>query len=74
MQSRGWVPYDLTDQAYYPSDSTMFQLYVTFIPRSMDTRSSIAWCLPEQEAQVMDGLRERRRNTIELLERYARDE
>jgi hypothetical protein len=33
MQGNGWALYDITNLAYYPSDSTLYQCYATFIPK-----------------------------------------
>ncbi len=73
MQSRGFVLYDLTDLAYYPSDNTLYQCYATFIPRRMDFRAKgDAWCTPEQMPTVLDQLRARRQGNIAALEQLVR--
>jgi FkbM family methyltransferase len=68
MQSRGFVLFDITDQSYYPSSSTMYQCYATFIPQRMDFRKGLVWCTPEQEIDTNAVLRARRRDTISVLE------
>ncbi|MGQ0509091.1 MAG: FkbM family methyltransferase [Betaproteobacteria bacterium] len=71
MQGNGWALYDLTDLAYYPSDSTFYQCYATFIPKSMDFRKGSPWILPGQEAVVYEQLRARRASRIAALEALA---
>lgn len=71
MQGRGWVLYDITDQGYYPSDSTLCQCYATFIPGSMDFRKDTWWCRPDQEEAILDGLRARRTAMLESLDKLA---
>lgn len=73
MQGNGWALYDITDLAYYPSDSTLYQCYATFIPRSMDFRKGAPWVRPGQEEAVREQLRARRAARIQALEALARD-
>lgn len=68
MQGNGWALYDLTDLAYYPSDSTLFQCYASFIPRSMDFRKSSAWCEPDQEKAILKTLEERRAKVLKAID------
>lgn len=68
MNGNDWALYDLTDLAHYPSDSTLYQCYATFIPKGMDFRRDIPWCLPEQKEQVMTGLRYRRAMVLGAIE------
>lgn len=71
MQGNGWTLYDLTDQAYYLSNSTLYQCYATFIPKSMDFRKDEPWCTPEQAPVVREQLRERRAEIQRALEKLA---
>ena len=71
MQGNGWALYDLTDLAYYPSDHTFYQCYATFIPKSLEFRRAIPWCLPEQEKVVLERLRVRRENNLEAIEKLV---
>lgn len=73
MQGNGWALYDITDQAYYPSDRTFYQCYTTFIPKSMDFRKGSAWIQPGQENAVYEALRARRASRIQALEALARE-
>lgn len=68
MHGNGWALYDLTDLAYYPSDSTLYECYATFIPKRMDFRRDIPWCLPQQKDQVMASLRHRRAMTLGAID------
>jgi FkbM family methyltransferase len=68
MQGIGWALYDLTDLAYYPSDSTFYQCYATFIPRSMDFRKNSVWCTPEQKKEIMSALRARRAAALKEID------
>jgi FkbM family methyltransferase len=69
MQGIGWALYDITNLAYYPSDSTFYQCYATFIPRAMDFRRNTPWCAPDQEEQIFRKLRERRQQTLSEIDR-----
>jgi FkbM family methyltransferase len=69
MQGIGWVLYDITNLAYYPSDSTLYQCYATFIPRAMDFRKNTPWCAPEQKEGILGNLRGRRAKTLSEIER-----
>jgi hypothetical protein len=71
MQGIGWVLYDLTNLAYYPSDSTLYQCYATFIPKAMDFRRNTPWCLPGQKETILGGLRERRAQILKEIDRLA---
>ena len=71
MQGRGWALYDITDQAYYPSDSTLYECYATFIPQSMDFRKDTPWCPPDQEKMILERLRGRRAAILEQLDKLA---
>lgn len=68
MNGNGWALLDLTDLAYGPADGTFYQCYATFIPKSMDFRAGWTWCLPEQEAGILEQLRERRAFNIRAIE------
>ena len=59
---------DVTDQAYYPSDQTLYQCYATFIPSRMDFRKGAPWILPEQEQAVLGSLRERRASNLQAVD------
>lgn len=72
MQGNGWALYDITDQAYYPSDRTFYQCYATFIPKSMDFRKGSPWIQPGQENAVYEQLRARRASRIQALEALAK--
>jgi FkbM family methyltransferase len=69
MQGIGWALYDITNLAYYPSDSTFYQCYATFIPRAMDFRGNTPWCAPEQKEHILGKLRERRALTLSEIDR-----
>lgn len=71
MQSRGFALFDITDQAYYPSNHVMYQCYATFIPQRLDYRKGVAWCTPEQERDTNERLRARRADTVRVLEHLA---
>jgi FkbM family methyltransferase len=71
MQGMGWALYDITNLAYYPSDSTFYQCYATFIPKSMDFRKNSTWCAPEQLGEVMKGLQERRASSLRAIDELA---
>jgi FkbM family methyltransferase len=72
MQGNGWALYDITDPGHYPSDSTFYQCYATFIPKSMDFRKGAPWILPEQKSMVFEQLRARRAALIQALDELAR--
>jgi len=72
MQGIGWALYDITNLAYYPSDSTLYQCYATFIPRSMDFRKGAPWCLPDQEQIALQQLRDRRESIRKSIEDLVR--
>lgn len=69
MQGAGWALYDITNLAYYPSDSTFYQCYATFIPKAMDFRKNTPWCAPEQKDEILGKLRERRAQTLSEIDR-----
>jgi FkbM family methyltransferase len=68
MNGIGWALYDITDLSYYPSDSTFYQCYATFIPRSMDFRRNSEWCTAEQKPVILDLLRARRLDALKQIE------
>lgn len=68
MQGIGWALYDITNLAYYPSDSTLYQCYATFIPRAMDARKNVPWCAPEQKPEVLAMLKARRAQTLKAVD------
>lgn len=68
MHGNGWTLYDITDLAHYPSDSTLYECYATFIPKRMDFRGGVPWCLPEQKEQIMASLRHRRAMVLGAIE------
>jgi FkbM family methyltransferase len=68
MQGIGWALFDLTDLSYYRSDQSLYQCYATFIPKEMDFRKDTPWCLPEQEAELLAGLRARRAQCLRMIE------
>lgn len=72
MQGNGWALYDITNQGYYPSDSTLYQCYATFIPKGMDFRKGIRWCAPEQEEEVFRQLRARRAQVLRAIDELLR--
>jgi FkbM family methyltransferase len=72
MQGAGWALYDLTDLGHYPSDATLYQCYATFIPRSMDFRKGVPWCLPDQEKIALEQLRARRERVMQSMEDLLR--
>jgi FkbM family methyltransferase len=73
MQARGWVLYDLTDPAHYPSDQSLYQVYATFIPARLDFRRDSVWCLPDQEPQALEELRRRRAFVLEAIDELIRN-
>lgn len=68
MHGNGWALYDLSDLAYYPSDSTFYQCYATFIPKSMDFRRDTKWCTPEQEKVLLKGMQRRRAEALKAID------
>jgi FkbM family methyltransferase len=68
MQGMGWVLYDITNLSYYPSDSTFYQCYATFIPKSMDFRKNTPWCAPEQLKDALKTLQARRTQTLKAID------
>jgi FkbM family methyltransferase len=72
MNGNGWALYDLTNLGYYPADGTLYQCYATFIPKSMDFRAELQWCLPEQKELVLANLRERRAGCLRTIEELLR--
>jgi FkbM family methyltransferase len=71
MQGIGWVLYDITNLGYYPSDSTFYECYATFIPKAMDFRKNTPWCAPEQKEAVLGLLRARRAQTLGEIDRLV---
>jgi hypothetical protein len=72
MQAIGWGLYDITDLAYYPSDSTLYQCYATFIPKGMDFRKNTPWCAPEQKEELFGQLQARRAETLKAIDDLTR--
>jgi FkbM family methyltransferase len=71
MQGIGWALYDITNLAYYPSDSTLYECYATFIPKSMDFRRNSDWCSPEQKIEILKMLQKRRAEALKEIDRVA---
>lgn len=72
MHGNAWALYDLTDQAYYPSDGTMYQCYTTFIPRSKDFRGTLEWATDEQKKLVAEEFRKRRAELTHEIDELLR--
>jgi FkbM family methyltransferase len=68
MHGIGWALYDITDLSYYPTDSTFYQCYATFIPKSMDFRGNSEWCSAEQKPGILEQLRARRLEAMKAIE------
>jgi FkbM family methyltransferase len=68
MHGNGWALYDITNLAYYYTNSSLYQCYATFIPKSMDFRQSSSWVGPDQKEQVLKGLRERREQALKGID------
>ena len=72
MQGIGWVLYDITDLGHYPSDSTFYQCYATFIPRAMDFRKGTQWYTPAQKEEIVGGLQARRAQVLKAIDELTR--
>lgn len=72
MQGIGWALFDITNQAYFPSNQAFCECYATFIPKEMDFRRQAQWCLPEQAERFLGHLRTRRANNLSAIEELLR--
>jgi FkbM family methyltransferase len=72
MQGAGWALYDITNLAYYPSNSTFYQCYATFIPKDMDFRKNTTWCLPGQKKEMLAALQATRAQTLKAIDDLTR--
>ena len=68
MQGMGWALYDLTDFAYYRIDASLYQCYAVFIPKSVDFRKYGVWCEPDQEKELLAGVRGRRADYLRQID------
>jgi FkbM family methyltransferase len=73
MKEAGWVLFDLTNLSYSPAHQLLLECYATFIPARLEFRKELPWALPEQTAQLLGMLRERRQENIEAVDEMLRD-
>jgi hypothetical protein len=68
MQGAGWTLYDITNLGYYRSDSTFYQCYATFIPKSMDFRKNTPSCTRGQLTEALKGQQQRRAQALRAID------
>jgi FkbM family methyltransferase len=71
LRARGLVLYDLTNLAYFHTDSTLYQCQAVFIPQRLDFRRTEAWASPEKERQERIRMAERQSQVRGHLERLC---